>query len=111
MVVSDSGGLQKEAYFFEKQCIVTRDETEWVELVDHGSNELVGVDRARSTLLIKMRNPIRLISQLSSMEMAIARKRFRCLSDNEVNRMKNFALIGAAGYIAPRHLRAIKGYG
>jgi len=46
LVISDSGGLQKEAYFFEKQCLVTRDETEWVELLDHGSNQLVGVKRS-----------------------------------------------------------------
>ncbi|MEJ6533218.1 non-hydrolyzing UDP-N-acetylglucosamine 2-epimerase [Pseudoalteromonas lipolytica] len=45
LVVSDSGGVQKEAYFFEKPCLVTRDETEWVELVEHGSNHLVGVEK------------------------------------------------------------------
>ena len=45
LVVSDSGGVQKEAYFFEKQCLITRDETEWVELVEHGSNFLVGIDQ------------------------------------------------------------------
>ncbi|MFL7023337.1 non-hydrolyzing UDP-N-acetylglucosamine 2-epimerase [Enterovibrio norvegicus] len=40
-VVTDSGGLQKEAYFFDKRCIVVRDETEWSELVDLGFNKLV----------------------------------------------------------------------
>ncbi|RBP83279.1 UDP-N-acetylglucosamine 2-epimerase (non-hydrolyzing) [Marinomonas rhizomae] len=45
LVVSDSGGVQKEAYFFEKSCLVTRDETEWTELVEHGSNYLVGVEK------------------------------------------------------------------
>lgn len=41
-VMTDSGGLQKEAFFFKKYCIVLRDETEWVELVESGFNILVG---------------------------------------------------------------------
>tara|TARA_B110000902_G_C14184921_1_gene541980 strand:+ start:122 stop:1204 length:1083 start_codon:yes stop_codon:yes gene_type:complete len=42
MVITDSGGLQKEAFFNKKQCIVVRDETEWVELVAHEFAKLVG---------------------------------------------------------------------
>lgn len=42
LVMTDSGGLQKEAFFFKKPCITMRDETEWVELVEHGFNSLTG---------------------------------------------------------------------
>ena len=49
MVITDSGGVQKEAFFFAKHCITLREQTEWVELVDKGFNFLVGsnIDKLR----------------------------------------------------------------
>lgn len=44
LVLTDSGGLQKEAYFFGKKCVTLRKQTEWVELIEHGCNVLVGTD-------------------------------------------------------------------
>jgi UDP-GlcNAc3NAcA epimerase len=47
MVMTDSGGLQKEAYFFRKPCITLREETEWTELTTQGVNQLAGADKQR----------------------------------------------------------------
>jgi len=46
-VFTDSGGLQKEAYFMGKRCITLRDETEWTELVEGGYNVLAGADTTK----------------------------------------------------------------
>jgi UDP-GlcNAc3NAcA epimerase len=47
MVVTDSGGVQKEAYFFDRYCMTLREETEWVELVENGYNYIAGSDKSK----------------------------------------------------------------
>lgn len=44
LVMTDSGGLQKEAFFFKKNCITLRNQTEWVELLENKVNILAGAD-------------------------------------------------------------------
>lgn len=56
-IVTDSGGVQKEAYFMRKPCITMRDETEWVETVQVGWNIIVGTNKDSILNAIKDFNP------------------------------------------------------
>ena len=47
IVMTDSGGVQKESFFFERPCVILRPETEWVEIIEHGAGIIADADPAR----------------------------------------------------------------
>ncbi len=47
IVMTDSGGVQKESFFFERPCVILRPETEWVEIVEHGAGVIADADPER----------------------------------------------------------------
>jgi len=62
MVLADSGGVQKEAFFFRVPCITLSDVTEWVELVETGWNQLAGADTGRILAAVSDARPGRDVS-------------------------------------------------
>jgi UDP-GlcNAc3NAcA epimerase len=47
LIMTDSGGIQKEAYFFHKPCIIFQEDTAWIELVESGTARVVGSDETK----------------------------------------------------------------
>jgi UDP-GlcNAc3NAcA epimerase len=53
LVLTDSGGLQKEAYYFNKPAVIMRDQTEWVDLVEKGVAKLTGADKDEILMAVR----------------------------------------------------------
>jgi len=58
-ILTDSGGIQKEAYIFEVPCVTLRETTEWVETVEDGWNVLAGVDKEKIVKMVNGFEPAR----------------------------------------------------
>ena len=56
-ILTDSGGVQKEAYIFKVPCITLRETTEWVETVEDGWNVVVGADKESIVKMVKEFEP------------------------------------------------------
>lgn len=56
-IVTDSGGIQKEAYWLKKKCVTIRTETEWTETLEHGWNTLVYEDFEKIKSIMNKPNP------------------------------------------------------
>ena len=47
LIITDSGGLQKEAFFFKKPCVILREQTEWIEIVENGNAVIAGANELK----------------------------------------------------------------
>lgn len=56
IILTDSGGVQKESYFFKVPCVTLRQETEWIETLSHGANILSGADSKKITEAVEAFN-------------------------------------------------------
>lgn len=93
-ILTDSGGMQKEAYFFRVPCITMRKETEWVETLGTGWNVVVGADRKKISNAVRSTKTNNLHPKMYGNGEA-AKKIIQCLIDYEPTKLKANHLVGS----------------
>ncbi|MGV7224041.1 MAG: UDP-N-acetylglucosamine 2-epimerase [Nitrospinales bacterium] len=87
-ILTDSGGMQKEAYFFGVPCVTLRSETEWVETVGTGWNVVVGADKQKIINAVRSFNKTKSPRPKMYGNGEAAEKIIQCLTAYELNNLR-----------------------
>ena len=90
-VITDSGGIQKEAYYLKTPCVTLREETEWTETIDVGWNSLVEIQSGKIVEAVKRSNYVRTLNHPDLYGKGDTAKRIKSILLKSTNEKKTCA--------------------